>query len=399
MNRLTPDVPEHAISFVAARPPEDLFPVEEFRNCCSAVLKEDGRRILQFGCSEGYAPLKRVLMDLLRKEGVVAAEDEILITDGCQQALDLLCKAFLRPGDAVALENPNYPGAIALLSNARVRMLGVPVQMGAGGADTGMDVGALETVLLQNRVKMILVTPDFQNPTGTTMPLNARRKLLEVAGRHQVPVIEDHIYGGLWVRGKKVPSLKALDRHGIVIQADSFSKVSFPGLRVGWCVAPRSVIERLRLVKQSADLHTDQLAQAALAEFTRRGYFEKHLVKMRKLYGNRLVAMEEALEKYMPEGVEWARTEGGMAVWLTLPPGFDATELLIHVRERGVWFAPGRYFYFQYPQPNTLRLAFAALDEKKIAKGVSTLGEVLRIEMRKRERGARREYRGATALV
>jgi DNA-binding transcriptional MocR family regulator len=175
--------------------------------------------------------------------------------------------------------------------------------------------------------------------------------------------------------------------------------VAFPGLRVGWCIAPESVIERLRLVKQATDLHTDQLAQAAMAEFTRRGYLARHLTRMRKVYASRLGAMEEALERHMPEGVEWTHPEGGMSVWVTLPPGFDASELMIHVRERGVLFAPGRYFYFQAPKPNTLRLSFSALDERRIARGIGTLAELLRVEMRKRERGAPRSVRSAVALV
>ncbi len=399
LSRLCPATLPNAISFLNARPPEELFPIEEFRSCCNTVLKRDGKTILQFGSAEGYAPLKEAVRELLRRTGIHAADDEILITDGCQQSLDLLCKAFLRPGDTVVLENPTYPGAIAIFSGAHVRCVGVPVQTGMNGSEAGIELGALEAALLQNRVKLMVVTPDFQNPTGTTMPVAARRKLLELAGRHQVPVVEDHIYGGLWVRNSKVPSLKSLDRAGVVIHLDSFSKVAFPGLRVGWVVAPKSVTDRLRLVKQAADLHTDQLAQAALAEFARRGQFERHLARMRKVYARRLAVMENALERHLPAGVTWAKTGGGMAVWLTLPPGFDASELLIHVRERGVLFAPGRYFYFQQPQPNTMRLAFAALDEKQISRGVALLGEVLRSEMRKRERGVRREFRGAIALV
>lgn len=400
LSRLLPEVPENAISFLAAKPPAEHFPLEEFRSCCNAVLRREGRRILQLGSSEGYPALRSVLGGMLRGEGIAARDEQILVTDGCQQSLDLLCKAFLRPGDAVVMENPTYPGAIAIFAGARLRCLGVPIHASPQGAEQeGLDVGALEAVLMQNRVKLIVLTPDFQNPTGTSLPAAARRRVLEIAGRHQVPVVEDHIYGRLRVGGSRVPSLKALDRAGIVIQIDSFSKVAFPGLRVGWCVAPENVIERLRLVKQATDLHTDQLAQAVLAEFTRRGLLERHLGKMRKVYGSRLAALDEALERHMPDGVSWTKPEGGMCVWVTLPPGFDASELLIHVRERGVLFAPGRYFYFQNPQPNTLRLSFATLDERRIARGVAILGELLRTEMRKRQRGARREPRAAVALV
>ena len=263
----------------------------------------------------------------------------------------------------------------------------------------GIDLSALESLLTQNRVKFLLVTPDFHNPTGTTLPLAERRKLLELAARHQVPVVEDRIYARLRVRGNPVASLKALDRHGLVIQIDSFSKVAFPGLRVGWCVGPENVIERLRLVKQTTDLHTDQLAQATLAEFVRRGHFNRHLSKMKKVYRTRLEALEKSLERYMPEGTSWTHVDGGMAVWVTLPPGFDAGELLIHVRERGVLFIPGRYFYLQNPQLNTLRLGYASLDERKIARGIQTLGALIESELDKKRRGARRMDAGRVALV
>ena len=263
----------------------------------------------------------------------------------------------------------------------------------------GVDLEAMEATLAANRVKLILLTPDFQNPTGVSMPLASRRKLLELAGRYQVPVVEDHIYARLHAREERIPSLKQLDRSNLVIHIDSFAKVAFPGLRVGWIVAPPQAIERLRVVKQTTDLHTDQLAQATLAEFLRRGLFSKHLAKMRKIYTARLAALDEALRKHMPEGTRWVRPEGGMCMWLELPPGFDASELLIHVKERGVLFAPGRYFYVQSPLPNTLRLGFASLDEKQIARGVATLAEMLKVEMRKRQRGVRRAERSRVALV
>src|SRR4029077_18500188 len=277
LSRLMPDVPADECAFAAPRPSDDFFPVEEFRLCCNAVLRSEGRRILQLGSTDGYEPLKRVLIEMLRGEGMNVRSEQLLITGGCQQAIDLLCKAFLRPGDAVALENPAYPGAIAIFSGARVRALAVGVETDSRrNGYVGLDVNALESVLMQNRVKFIFVTPDFHNPTGTTLPVAERRRLLEIAARYQVPVIEDYIYARLRLRGTAVPSLKSLDRTGNVIHIDSFSKIAFPGLRVGWCIGPESVIERLRVVKQSTDLHTDQLSQAALAEFVRRGHLARH---------------------------------------------------------------------------------------------------------------------------
>ena len=400
LSRLMETAPRGTISFVMARPAAEFFPIEELRKCSNSAWLREGTEILQFGPSDGYPPLKQALVTMLRLEGYEAADENLLITDGCQQALDLVCKAFLRPGDTVLLENPAYPGAFAIFNAARARVLGIPVRTESGaGTVPGVDVSAIEAVLMQNRVKMIVLTPDFHNPTGTSLPVAERRRLLEIAARFQVPVIEDHIYARLRARGERVPSLKQLDRSNIVIQVDSFSKIAFPGMRVGWIVAPSNVIERLRLVKQSTDLHTGHLAQAILAEYVRRGLLGRHLERTRKAYSGRLAVLEETLDTHMPSGTKWTRPEGGMCVWLELPPGFDSNELLIHTRERGVVFAPGRYFYFQNPQANTLRLGFAGVSERDIARGIATLADVLRVEMRKRQRGARRAEAPRVALV
>jgi 2-aminoadipate transaminase len=400
LNRLMQAAPRGAISFVMARPATEFFPIEDLRNCSNAVWRREGPEILQFGSSDGYAGLKEAVVSMLRAEGYEAADENLLITGGCQQALDLLCKAFLRPGDTVLIENPTYPGVLAVFAGSRVQIQGVPVRTDSGlGMTPGVDVSAIEAVLMQNRVKMIVLTPDFHNPTGTTLPVSERRRLLEISGRFQVPIIEDHIYARLRARGERVPSLKQLDRSNLVIQVDSFSKIAFPGLRVGWIVAPANVIDRLRLVKQSTDLHTGQLGQAILAEYMRRGLLTRHLERTRKAYSARLAALEQALERHMPPGTKWTRPEGGMCLWVELPPGFDASELLIHVRERGVLFSPGRYFYLQNPMPNTLRLGFAGLQERDIARGIATLADVLRIEMRKRQRTSRRAEMPRVALV
>ena len=400
LSRLTASAPEDSLSFVMARPAADHFPVEELQICVNTVLRREATDVLNLGSSDGYGPLKEALLDLLRQDGIAAKDENLLVTDGCQQALDLISKAFVRPGDCVVMENPTYPGAVAIFNGARARSIGVPVNTHPEpGKAMGVDLEALEATLAANRVKLIVLTPDFHNPTGTSMPLAARRKLLELAARHQVPVVEDHIYARLHAREERVPSLKQMDRSNLVIHIDSFAKVAFPGLRVGWIVAAPAAIERLRLVKQTTDLHTDQLAQATLAEFLRRGYFSKHLAKMRKVYASRLNALDEALRKHMPEETRWTRPEGGMCMWVELPPGFDASELLIHAKERGLLFAPGRYFYVQTHLPNTLRLGFANLDEKELARGVMTLADLLRIEMKKRQRGVRRAERSRVALV
>lgn len=392
LSRLMPQVSDDMIAFISAKPSEGCFPIDDVRKCANEVLKREGREILRLGATDGYEPLREVLLKMLASEGIGAKESNLLVTDGCQQSLDLLSKAFLRPGDAVIVENPTYPGALSILSNARVRCLPVAVETSRDKQSyAGLDIKGVEAALEQNRVKLILATPDFQNPTGTTLPAEERKKLLDLATRFKVPIVEDHIYARLRLRGTAEPSLKAMDRHGIVIQIDSFSKMAFPGLRVGWCIAAERVIERLRQLKQISDLHTDQLSQATLAEFAKTGLLERHLKRMIKLYARRLDTMEKSLERHLPGGTEWTRPEGGMSVWITLPPGLDAGELLIHARERGVLFIPGRYFYVQNPRPNTLRLGFAGVEEKDITRGIITLGNVIDSEMKKKQRGTRRD--------
>ncbi len=375
------------ISFTTARPADELMPVEDFRRVTNEVLRREGRTLLQLGPSDGYPPLKDFLRGELRREGINAGERELLITNGCQQALDLVRKVFLRPGDVVVMENPVYPGAIQTFAGRGLKCLGVPVD------ENGLNLDVLESVLTQQPVRLLLVTPSFHNPTGTTLTLEQRRRLLQMAARHHVPVIEDSIYSVLRFRGRDIPSLRALDTNGLVIHINSFSKVCFPGLRVGWIVAGEPVIERLRLAKQATDLHTDQLAQAALAEFGRRGLLARLTARARKLYRQRVEILEEAMAKHMPEEIRWSRPEGGMVMWVTLPAGLDAGALLVKARERNLVFAPGRFFYFQAIQPNTLRLGFSGVHEKKIPQGIEVLGALLKSELRQRQRehGSRRE--------
>ena len=381
------------IAFTLARPAEELFPVEEFRRATSEVLRREGRALLQLGPSDGYPPLKDYLRQELRREGIQAGERELLITNGCQQALDLVRKVFVRPGDTVALENPVYPGAIQTFSGNGVHCLGVPV------TEQGLNLDVLETLLARHRVRLLLVTPSFHNPTGTTLSLDARKRLLEIVGRHRVPVVEDNIYGALRLRGRETPSLKALDTAGLVIHLNSFSKVCFPGLRVGWMVASAPVIERLRVAKQATDLHTDQLAQAALAEFGRRGLVTRLVKKARQLYRVRLERLEAALQTHFPDEVQWIRPEGGMAVWVRLPEGLDANQLLFKARDRRVLFTPGRYFYFQAAEHNTLRLGFTGVHERRIGQGIEILGELIKSELRQRRRQPGRREAAHVALV
>ena len=382
------------ISFATAHGSDELTAVDLVRRAMDAVLRREGGKLLQYGSSDGYPPLRRYLQARLRRDGMAVELDELLVTNGCQQSLDLLRRSLVTPGDVVVCENPTYTGLWNVFESPGVRLIGAPVTA------EGMDLDFLAAVLGQNKVKLILTSPNFQNPTGRTMPLAARQRLLELAVRFQVPVVEDDIYGALRYSGRELPPLKSLDPSGLVIHLNSFSKVGFPGFRVGWMVASRRVIERLRWAKQRSDLHTNLLGQAVLEELGRRGWLDKFIRRIRKVYERKLGVLCRATRRCFPAEARLTCPEGGMSVWVELPAGLDAVELLVRAQERRVIFAPARYFYFQNPRHNAFRLCFTALPDEQIEQGVGILGELLKAEIRKGKTGKKGSPAGAgVALV
>jgi 2-aminoadipate transaminase len=369
------------IAFAAAHGPEELTSPDLVRRAADAVLRREGARLVQYGATDGYQPLKIYLQTRLRRDGIPVELDEILVTHGCQQSLDLLRNALISPGESVVCENPTYTGLWNVFDSPGMRLIGVPMTR------DGMDLDALESVLEQGRVKVIFCSPTFQNPTGFTMPLASRRRLLELAQRFQVPIVEDDVYGALRFRGRQIPPLKALDTAGRVIYLNSFSKVGFPGLRVGWLVASRQVIERLRRAKQRADLHTNLIGQAVVQELGARGWLDKWIRKSCKVYARKQDVLRRAIEGHFPPEVRVIYPEGGMSVWVELPSFLDAAELLVKARERRVMFAPSRYFYFQNPRHNEFRMCYTPLPDDKIEKGAAILGDLLRAEMRRARKG------------
>jgi 2-aminoadipate transaminase len=363
------------IGFVMSRPSRDLFPLDDFRASCSAVLgRADLADILQLGSPSGYEPLRRRLLDEARAEGLAGPSDDLIITNGCQQALDLIGRVLLRPGDPVAVEDPIYPGLKNLLTGMGAQLVGIPV-----GPD-GLEVGQIERAL-RERPRFLVASPNFQNPTGATLPLEARRELLHAARSAGVPVVENDAYGELRYSGEPLPALKQLDETGGTVLLRSFSKVSFPGLRVGWALGPKPLIDRLRQAKEAADLHTDQLSQAVLLEFVESGRLETHRLRVRKAGAERLAATLDGCRRYLPPGAVWTEPEGGMNVWVRLPAPLDAGELLQRARKEGVAFLPGRYFAVGQPDPGALRLSFAGLPPDKIREGLAVLGRILASEM------------------
>ena len=381
---------QEIISFAVSRPSRDLFPLDDFRASCATVLaRRDLADILQLGSPSGYEPLRRYLMEEARRQNVAGPGDDLIVTNGCQQALDLIGRVLLRPGDTIAVEDPIYTGLKNLLTGMGARLCGVPV-----GAE-GMDVAQLERVLERERPRFLVVTSNFENPTGATLPLLARRALLEAARRAAVPVIENDAYGEVRYRGESLPALKQLDESGGTVLLRSFSKVSFPGLRVGWAVGPKPLIDRLRNAKEATDLHTDQLSQAVLLEFAESGRLEAHRARILQAGAERLAATMDACREHLPAGTRWTRPEGGMNVWVRLPEPLDAAELLGHAQKEGVAYLPGRYFAVSRLDPGALRLSFAGLAPDQIRAGLAILGRIIRTKFE----SAARNFEPSPAMV
>jgi DNA-binding transcriptional MocR family regulator len=362
-------------SFSRSRPSELLFPLEEFRKTCSEVIASDeAASILQLGAPAGYPGLRRYLLEQARAEGTAGESDDILISSGCQQAFDLIQRT-IGQGATVAIEDPVYLGVRSVFERAGARLLGVPM-----GPD-GIDLEILERMIDRERPRLLCVTPNFQNPTGATMPLAARQALLRITRSAGVMVIENDIYGPLCYEGEPIPAIKSLDETGDTILLRSFSKVAFPGLRVGWVIARRALIEKLTEAKQWSDLHTDQLSQAVLLRFAESGRLERHRQRMLVAGRDRLHAALDACEKYLPAGAKYTRPRGGMSLWIELPQTLDAGELLARAEREGVTYLPGRYFAVSRPQPNGLRISFAGMTPDEIRSGLRVLGRIFQSEL------------------
>ena len=362
-------------SFSSSRPSELLFPLEEFYQTCEEVLKSgEAPAILQLGSPAGYAPLRRYLLEQARAEGAARESDDILITSGCQQAFHLLERVLVRPGDTILLEDPVYPGMKNVFSQPGARLTGVPM------ASDGLDLQALERAAAEHP-RLIAVTSNFQNPTGATLPLGARHRLLEIARSSGTIVIENDIYGSLVYEGEALPSIKQIDGSGDTVLLRSFSKIAFPGLRVGWVIGPRPLIEKLTEVKQWTDLHTDQLSQAILLRFAQSGRLERHRQRMLEAGRERLRAVMEACRRFLPPEVDFTRPRGGMSLWLRLPEPLDAGELLARAEREGVTYLPGKYFAVSHRESRSLRISFAGIAPDQIRSGIAVLGRIFKSEL------------------
>jgi len=375
-----------AISFAASRPSEDEFPLSEIRATCREVLDStEAPNILQLGSAGGYGPLRRFVLNEVRKRGAAGPDDDILITSGAQQAFDLIQRVLASHGETVLMEDPVYPGVRNVFQRGGARVVGIPV------GEEGIDLKALERALEKERVRLIVLTPEFQNPTGATIPEFERAQIVEMARRAGAIVVENDLYVALRYAGSELPSIKELDKSGDTILLGSFSKIAFPGLRVGWAIGPRPLIAQLTEAKEACDLHSDQLSQAVLLRFAESGRLAEHHKKALEAGGDRLRACLEACAKELPPGSVYTRPQGGMNVWVTLPEPMEATDLAARAAAQGVSFLPGRYFAVSRPQTHSLRLSFAGVTPNNIARGMAILGKIFREEYRRAQRGYRHE--------
>jgi 2-aminoadipate transaminase len=346
------------ISFGGGLPAPDVFPVERFKEACNKVLTEHAALALQYGETEGYRPLRELIADNMARYGIKAKPENVLITSGSQQALDLIGKLFINRGDRVLVEAPTYLGALQAFNVYGAEYESVPID------ENGLRTELLEEPL-RSGPKFMYVLPNFQNPAGTTLSEERRHELVLLADRYGIPIIEDDPYGQLRYEGEHLPSLVVLDREnlrrddgysiGNVIYLSTFSKTLAPGLRLGWIVAPPEVISKLAQLKQGADLHTSTFTQFVAFEVARDGFLDKHVKLIRKIYSERRDVMLQALKEFFPSTVSWTHPKGGLFLWVTLPEGLDMQAIFKSALEQNVAFVPGDSFYANVSHNNVSR--------------------------------------------
>jgi 2-aminoadipate transaminase len=343
-------------------------------------LREKGGLALQYGPTEGELPFREEIAKWLGREKARIKPENILVTAGSQQGLDIIAKVFLDPKDIVILESPSYIGGLQAFAAYRAKMIGVPQDM------DGMRTDLLETVLeklakKKKKPKFIYVVPDFQNPSGMTMSLERRKKLLKLAYEYEVPLIEDSPYRDLRYAGEPVPPIYGLDTEDQVMVLGTFSKILCPGLRLAWIMAPTAWMDRLVVAKQSMDLCSPTYTQLMVSEYMKRGFLSKQIEIIRKAYGKKLKVMLEALEKYMPKGVEWSKPEGGLFLWVQLPKKMSANELFPKAIENNVAYVVGSAFHCDGKGQNTMRLNFSFSTEQQIDEGIKRLARMIKENM------------------
>jgi 2-aminoadipate transaminase len=365
---------EEVISFAGGLPAPELFPIEEMKQVSVRVLEEAGRKVLQYSTTEGYEPLRQQISERMnRKFRTNIESNNVLITSGSQQALDLLGKLFIDEGDIILCESPTYLAAISAFRAYQPRFIEVPTDT------SGMIIDELANILKTTpNVKFIYVIPDFQNPTGKTWSIERRKQFMQLIQEYEIPVIEDNPYGDLRFENETPPALQSMDEKGLVICLGTFSKTFCPGMRIGWIAADSRVIEKCVLLKQGADLCTSLKTQMEISYFIEHYDFEANVQKIISIYRSRRDAMLDALAEMMPAGVSYTRPQGGLFLWVELPEQMKAIDLLKECLLNDVAFVPGDSFFPNGGVTNTLRLNYSNMSEPRIREGVKRIANAIR---------------------
>jgi len=368
------------ISFGGAHPDDDLYPIDLVKRCFNSILREEKSEILRYGPIEGYYPLREHLVTRLKNRGIETTAENIFITSGSQQALEIASRILIETGNYVITEEPTYTGALSIFNTLRAKIIGVPLEK------DGLNLDVLEDALKKYNPKFIYTIPNFQNPTGITMSISKRKKLIFLAEKYNVPVIEDDVSGDLRFESEDLLSLKALDRTDQVIYISSLSKELIPGFRVGWVVLNESLRDRFIALKQVEDLTTNTISQAILYKFCSRGYLKTHLRKIRRIYRERRDTMIRSIRKYFPKDIELLKPEGGLCVWVRFPSEVDLTPIFEAGMKNGVIFSLGSLFYDSTDGKNEMRLSYAANSPKRTEEGIKILGEIISETLGKKKR-------------
>ena len=350
-----------------------IYPLNEFKKCVNQVLWNFGSEALSYGNHKGFPPLRREIARRLRLHGISVSEEEILITNGAQQAIDLITRTLGRPDRCVVSEEPTYSAAIPLFRLNGIELVGIPM------TDAGMDLDGLEEVLEKRDVSFVYTIPNFQNPTGITSSQEHRERLLNMCYKHGVPIVEDGFEEDMKYFGKVPLPIKSVDDKNIVVYIGTFSKALFPGLRIGWITADSELIDRLTAIKRFSDLSSSNLAQNILYEFLKRGYYDLQLRRLHRIFRRRMSTALRTIESKFPPSVKWTRPSGGYTIWVEISKKLDEKQLGYIMKEYGVIVSPGVYYFLHKRASKYFRICIAKTDEKEIIKGLSRLGKALHL--------------------
>src|SRR5215218_10437019 len=369
------------ISLAGGLPDTSTFPAEDLAALMARVAADASARALQYGPTEGMDELKACIVRVMAEEGMDVGEDELLVTTGGQQVIDLVCKTLIDPGDVIVAEGPTYPGAVPTFGAYEADV--VQIEMDADGMRVDVLEETLDRLEREGRTpKFVYTVPTFQNPAGVTMALDRRRRLVQLAAERELFVLEDNPYGLLRYEGDPLPPLYALDGGEYVIYLGTFSKILSPGLRLGWTAAPRPVLEKLNLGKQGADLCSSTFGQYFVIEYFAQRDWRDLLGSLRELYRRRRDTMLDALAEHFPREAQWTRPGGGLFIWATLPDYIDTTDLLARALRDHVAFVPGRAAYLDGRGGSAMRLNFSGVGEDDLREGVARIGKVVNEQMR-----------------